>query len=151
MQKLVLAMCAVLTIVCTATSPVHAKGKNTLSLSGLPAPLVSKVQEIQAACGSKVVSTFRAGAHTPSGHLSNHARRKAADLQGNPECIKRHLASWPGGQSYDYWSAPGGPHIHVSYNPGGMEWGLKFAHHRAPSKRQATARTYAAAATSQKD
>lgn len=130
LTRLLLTLCAI----ALSTSLVEAKGKTSTSLNGLPAPLVAKVQEIKAACGSKVMSTWRQGAHTPSGHLSNHARNRAADLQGNPECIKRHLASWPGGQSTDYWSAPGGPHVHISYNPGGMEWGLKFAHHRAPSK-----------------
>lgn len=112
-----------------------AQAGNSTSLAGLPAPLVAKVQEIVSACGSKVVSTFRSGAHTPSGHLSNHARHKAADVQGNPSCIYAHLrGQWSGGYSTDYARAPGGPHVHISYNPGGMEWGLRFVHYHPPRR-----------------
>lgn len=105
----------------------------SVSLSGLVGELVSKVKEIQEACGSIVVSAFRAGAHIPTGQISNHAIGRAADLQGNPACIYAHLQGWPGGYSVDYNTAPGGHHVHISYNPGGMEWGARFVHHHGGS------------------
>lgn len=67
--------------------------------------------------------------------MSNHALRRAVDVQGNPACIYRHLKGWPGGFSTDYARAPGGPHVHISYNRG-REWGLRFAH-RGYSRRYA--------------
>lgn len=101
-----------------------------VSLSGVVAPLADKARQIMADCDSKVISAFRRGARIPTGQMSNHAVGRAVDMQGNPECIYRHLAGWPGGYSTDYHTAPGGKHVHISYNPGGMEWGVKFAHHR---------------------
>jgi hypothetical protein len=110
-------------------------GHNSLSLSGIVAPLASKAREIAQACNSKVVSAVRIGARVYGGSASNHAGGRAVDLQGNPGCIYAHLRDWPGGVSTDYWTAPGGPHVHVSYNPGGMEWGLRFAHRgRKPAR-----------------
>lgn len=106
-----------------AASPAFA-----FSQYSVPGPLLAKVAELRAHCGAKVVSAHRPGARTPSGHVSNHAIGRAVDLQGNPGCMYARLRSWPGGVSTDYWTAPGGPHIHISYNPGGMEWGLRFAH-----------------------
>lgn len=94
----------------------------------VPGPLLAKVAELKAYCGAKVVSAHRRGARTPSGHVSEHALGRAVDLQGNPGCMYPRLRSWPGGYSTDYWSAPGGPHIHLSYGPGGREWGVRFAH-----------------------
>ena len=123
----------------------------------LPPELTAKVQEIKAACGSKIVSTYRtreksrvAGSRTH--RLSDHALHKAADLSGNPTCIKAHLKNWPGGQSTDYWSAPGGPHIHISYNRRGPEWGKKFVHYHPRKKTRIAAAqgTYASAATSER-
>ncbi len=98
-------------------------------LTGFPEPLVIKVRELERECGSKVVSGYRPGARIGrSGVMSNHARRKAVDMSGNPACMYAHLKGWPGGVSTDYHSAPGGKHVHISYNPGGMEWGVRFAH-----------------------
>ena len=94
----------------------------------VPGALLSKVAEIKAVCGSKVVSGHRPGSRTPSGHISEHALGRAVDMQGNPSCIYRLLRNWPGGYSTDYASAPGGPHVHISYGPGGREWGQRFAH-----------------------
>lgn len=94
----------------------------------VPGPLLAKVAELRAHCGAKVVSAHRAGARTPSGHVSEHALGRAVDVQGNPGCIYSRLRNWPGGYSTDYWSAPGGPHVHISYGPGGREWGVRFAH-----------------------
>ena len=103
--------------------------RNSVSLAGIVAPLKAKAEEIVAACGSRVVSAYRPGARIPTGRLSNHARHRAVDLQGNPSCIYRHLKGWPGGYSTDYSSAPGGAHVHISYNRN-MEWGARFAHRR---------------------
>jgi hypothetical protein len=108
--------------------------RNSTSLHGVVAPLADKARAIVAACGSKVVSSVRIGARVYGGNASNHARGRAVDLQGNPRCIYAQLKDWPGGVSIDYARAPGGPHVHVSYNPGGMEWGLRF-NHRAPKKK----------------
>ncbi|HWV44142.1 hypothetical protein [Pseudorhodoplanes sp.] len=121
MLRAILLACA---LACVG-SPAFALG---LYVRGVPGPLLAKVQELKAACGAKVVSANRPGARTPSGHVSNHAIGRAVDLSGNPDCMYARLRNWPGGVSTDYWTAPGGPHIHLSYNPGGMEWGLRFAH-----------------------
>lgn len=104
---------------------------NSVSLAGITPPLAAKAREIQAACGSKVVSAIRHGARVYGGSRSNHASGRAVDLQGNPSCIYAHVRDWPGGVSTDYATAPGGPHVHLSYNPGGMEWGLRFRHRHA--------------------
>ncbi len=94
----------------------------------VPGALWAKVAQIKAACGSKVVSAHRPGSRTASGHISEHALGRAVDMQGNSACIYRMLRGWPGGYSTDYASAPGGPHVHISYGPGGREWGQRFAH-----------------------
>lgn len=93
-----------------------------------PAPLNVKVAEIINDCGSHIASGFRPGARVRgSGALSNHALHRAYDLKGNPACIYSKLHGWPGGYSTDYHSAPGGSHVHISYNPS-KEWGLRFVH-----------------------
>ena len=102
---------------------------NSVSLAGIVAPLRAKAQEIVRACGSRVVSAYRPGARIPTGRISNHARHRAVDLRGNPSCIYAHLKGWPGGYSVDYVRAPGGPHVHVSFNRN-MEWGARFSHRR---------------------
>lgn len=94
----------------------------SLTLAGVVAPLVAKAQEIVGACHSRVISARRA-------NRSNHPIGRAVDIQGNPGCIYAHLQGWPGGYSTDYATAPNAPHVHVSYNPGGMEWGVRFVHH----------------------
>lgn len=104
--------------------------KGGVSLACIVGPLKAKAEELIATCGSKVISAFRPGARIPTGHVSNHALCRALDLQGNPSCMYRLLADWKGGLSTDYWDAPGTPHIHLSWNPGGMEWGTKFAHYK---------------------
>lgn len=103
----------------------HSAGSGRLSLAGFPEPLVEKVHEITGACGSRIVSAFRPGARVAgTGHISNHALRKAVDIAGNPKCIYAHLQGWPGGYSIDYGRVQ---HVHISYNRG-MEWGVRFAH-----------------------
>lgn len=109
----------ILLVLCSA--PSHAG--SSVSLAGIIAPLVQKAHEIVDACGSVIVSA-RAGRP----NRSNHPLGRAVDIQGNPACIYTHLHGWPGGYSTDYATAPGGKHVHVSYNPGGQEWGIRFVH-----------------------
>jgi hypothetical protein len=101
------------------------KGHAGISLAGFPAPLVAKTREIQRACGSVILSGLRMHARIAgSGHVSNHAMRKAVDIAGNPRCIYAHLKGWRGGYSTDYAAMR---HVHISYNRG-REWGLRFVH-----------------------
>lgn len=123
------------TAVSSATRAAHRSRGNSVSLSGVAPPLASKAREIVTSCGSKIVSTIRVGSRVYGGSASNHASGRAVDLQGNPRCIYAHLRGWRGGYSTDYANAPGGPHVHVSWNPGGMEWGLKFRHGHNSRKR----------------
>jgi hypothetical protein len=97
----------------------HRTGRS-ISLSGITPVLAAKAREIVADCGSLVISTISA-----RGNRSNHPTGRAVDLRGNPGCIYAHLKGWPGGYSTDYNAVA---HVHVSYNPGGQEWGLRFAH-----------------------
>lgn len=99
------------------------KHDRSVSLNGVVQQLASKAREIVKDCGSVIVSAV-----SRRGNRSNHPLGRAVDIQGNPRCIYAHLKSWPGGVSTDYATAPGGKHVHVSYNPGGQEWGLRFAH-----------------------
>lgn len=97
------------------------------SLAALPAPLASKISEIIGSCGSSIValnaghSTYVAG----TGHVSLHLMNRAADVAGNPGCIYSHLRNWSGGYSVDYGSVH---HVHISWMPGGREWGARFRH-----------------------
>lgn len=90
------------------------------SLSCVIGPLGTKAREIVDACGSRVVSAIAGRANK-----SNHPIGRAVDLVGNPGCIYSHLHGWPGGYSTDYGRVH---HVHISYNPGGQEWGVRFAH-----------------------
>ena len=92
----------------------------SVSLSGVTPVLASKAREIASACGSSIISTV-----SGRGHKSNHPIGRAVDMRGNPSCIYAHLKGWPGGYSTDYGKVQ---HVHISYNPGGQEWGLRFAH-----------------------
>ena len=119
----------------TAQGPAHrhahrrGKGRASRNVSGLPGPLVAKLQELDRACGMRVVSAFRPGARVAgTGRVSLHALRKAADIAGGDfGCAYARLARWPGGVSTD---AAAVRHIHLSWNPGGREWGARFVHHR---------------------
>lgn len=96
------------------------------SSRGLVAPLKDKAEAILAACpGSYIMSAVRHTRVRGSGRLSLHASGRAVDMAGNPACIYRELAGWPGGVSTDYSRVR---HVHFSYSPGGSEWGLRFAH-----------------------
>jgi hypothetical protein len=96
------------------------------TVSGIVAPLAAKVAEIQAACGSKVVSGVRHTNIAGTRIRSLHASGKAVDLAGNPSCIYSLLHGWTGGYSTDYGRVR---HVHLSYDPeGGREMGVRFAH-----------------------
>ncbi len=92
----------------------------SLSLAGVTPVLAAKSREIASACGSAIISTV-----SGRGHRSNHPIGRAVDMRGNPSCIYAHLKGWPGGYSTDYAAVQ---HVHISYNPGGQEWGLHFPH-----------------------
>jgi hypothetical protein len=92
----------------------------SMSLSGVTPVLASKAREIASSCGSSIISTI-----SGRGRKSNHPIGRAVDMKGNPSCIYAHLKGWPGGYSTDYGKVQ---HVHISYNPGGQEWGLRFAH-----------------------
>ena len=106
----------------------------SLSLVGITPVLAAKVRQIVASCGSTVISAVSA-----RGSRSNHPIGRAVDLRGNPGCVYTHLRGWPGGYSNDYASAG---HIHISYNPGGQEWGLRFSHGGRSHGRYRTGRAY---------
>lgn len=111
-----------------AGGAVAVRGKSAgASLSGVVAPLAAKAAEIVAACGSRVTSAVRQTFIAGTRRISLHASGKAVDIAGNPSCIINHLAGWPGGYTTDYGRVR---HVHVSYDPGGREWGLRFAHGR---------------------
>lgn len=104
----------------------HSGGRSTLSLAGFPSPLVAKIEEICRTCGSQIVSAFRPGATIAgTNYPSLHASKRAVDVAGNPSCIYSMLHGWPGGYSTDYGRVR---HVHISYAPGGAEWGARFAH-----------------------
>jgi hypothetical protein len=91
-----------------------------VSLAGVTPVLAAKARQIVANCGSTIVSAV-----SRRGIRSNHPIGRAVDIKGNPGCVYAQLKGWPGGYSTDY-AATG--HVHISYNPGGQEWGLRFAH-----------------------
>ena len=101
-------------------------------LAGVTPVLAAKAREIVASCGSIVIAGI---ASRP--RQSNHPIGRAVDLKGNPGCIYAHLKGWPGGYSTDYAAAR---HIHISYNPGGQEWGLRFVHGGSGSRTSRYAR-----------
>jgi hypothetical protein len=112
--------------------PVARSG--SVSLAGVTPVLAAKAREIASACGSSIISAV-----SRRGNRSNHPIGRAVDMRGNPSCIYAHLKGWPGGYSTDYRAAG---HVHISYNPGGQEWGLRFAHggHTHSATRIASAR-----------
>lgn len=100
--------------------------RGSVSLSGVVGPLADKAREIQAACGARVISAVRKTYIAGTRHISLHASGRAVDMAGNPDCIYRHLASWPGGVSVDYSRVQ---HVHFSLDQsGGREMGLRFKH-----------------------
>lgn len=94
-------------------------------LSGVYGPLAAKAMEIEAACGSRVISGVRRGARVAgTRRLSLHHSGHAVDMAGNPRCIYAHLKGFVGGYSTDYGRVS---HVHISL--GGREDGVRFAHY----------------------
>lgn len=96
-------------------------------LSGVYGPLAAKAMEIEAACGSRVISGVRRGARVAgTRRMSLHSVGRAVDIRGNPRCAYAMLRDWPGGVSVDYGRVG---HIHFSLDPsGGREMHSRFAH-----------------------
>lgn len=92
-------------------------------LAGVYAPLAAKAREIEAACGSRVISGRRHTRVAGTRRWSLHASGHAVDMAGNPSCIYARLRGWSGGYSTDYRRVR---HVHVSF--GGREDGLRFVH-----------------------
>jgi hypothetical protein len=108
----------------TATARGWPQAKSA-GLSGVVAPLAAKVSDIVSRCGARVISGVRHSYVAGTRLISLHASGRAVDIGGNPRCIYPHLVDWPGGVSTDYARVK---HVHVSYAPGGREWGARFAH-----------------------
>lgn len=86
-------------------------GHGSISLSGVVAPLASKIRSIQAACpGTKILSTLRQ-TRRPGGSWSMHASGRAVDVRGNYRCIYQQLAGWAAYST----DAVRCRHIHISY------------------------------------
>lgn len=102
----------------------RAAGK--LSLAGFPLAIITKVAELRKDCGATLVSAFRPGAKVAGTRRpSLHASKRAVDMKGKPSCLYAHMKGWKGGYSTDYSRVR---HIHISWAPGGREWGSRFAH-----------------------
>lgn len=131
-------LCAAAIAVAVMSSPAGARDV----LAGVTPVLAAKARELVAECGSRIIAGV-AG----RGRRSNHPIGRAVDVAGNPDCVYANLkrSGWRGGVSNDYhrvmcptsrgWVRC--PHVHVSWNPGGQEWGLWFAH-RGPHGRGET-------------
>lgn len=97
---------------------------------GLPGPLAAAITNVQRQCpGFRVISAFRRGARVRgSGRPSLHASGRAADIAGGEfGCAYRVLAGFAGGMTTDAHRVRPN-HIHLSWAPGGAEFGRRFAH-----------------------
>jgi len=86
------------------------------------------VGRVESACpGFGIISGFRPGAVVAGTHRTSlHALHRAVDIAGGSfRCAYSVLASFAGGMSTDAWRMR---HIHLSWEPGGREWGARFAH-----------------------
>lgn len=81
-----------------------ARGGATASTGCLPSDIRGALARASAACGIKVISTFRPGARIAgNGQRSMHATCRAADFTtGSPACVLRVLSGWHGKLSTDY-------------------------------------------------
>lgn len=89
----------------------------------LEADLAAKAAEVEAACGSKVISAMRNTYVKNTSMISCHASGQAVDMSGNSSCIYAHLLNWRGGYSTDYARMG---HVHISICA--REMGLRFVH-----------------------
>lgn len=105
----------------------EARQPQAARLSGVVAPLAAKAVEIVKECGARVVSGVRRTFIAGTRQMSLHASGRAVDMVGNYGCIYARLAGWPGGYSVD---AKRVRHVHISWSPGGREWGTRFVHNR---------------------
>lgn len=132
--------------ICEQPPVVATRSNRRTSVAGIVSPLAAKVAQIQAACGSSVVSGVRHTRIAGTRRMSLHAQGKAVDMVGNPSCMYSQLRGWSGGYSTDYGRMR---HIHISYDvEGGREMGLRFAHggHRKYQRRAARHRHHREAA-----
>jgi hypothetical protein len=121
-------------VLCLSIGSADARGRHPRPverggdpLAGVVAPLAAKAREIARECGSRVSGGVRSHSYYVAGtrRMSLHKIGRAVDAFGNPRCIYAHLERWPGGVSVDYSRVR---HVHFSYDPGGREWGVRFAH-----------------------
>ncbi len=94
------------------------------STACLPAMVKAALAKADAACGIKVISTFRPGARiATTGQVSKHASCRGADFTTkNVECVRSALHDYRGTMSTDYYSVSPN-HFHI--DDGGY---LRFAH-----------------------
>jgi hypothetical protein len=94
---------------------------------GIVKPLMDALRQVQAACpGFVLISGVRAGA----GWQGLHRYGRAIDIGGKGvdyDCAYRALKGFPGGMNWDAWN-PRINHIHISWAPGGAEWGTRWPH-----------------------
>lgn len=108
-------------------------------LKDLTPKLANKVAEILTECpGARLTSGHRPGARVRGSRrpsLHSVYPSQAADLAGNPSCIRARLEGWIGGASTDYAAVR---HYHISYShPGGREFGARFTHYGHGKRRYA--------------
>ena len=99
-----------------------ARSGATASTSCLPSDIRNALARASAACGIKVISTFRPGARIAGkGQRSMHATCRAADFTtSSPACVLRVLSGWHGKLSTDYARMQ---HFHIDNGPQ-----ARFAH-----------------------
>jgi hypothetical protein len=111
---MLVAAAAQLVILLALIAPVHAT----------PSELSGWFERVRSECsGFRIIS-----AHRPGDTWGLHRENKAIDIAGgNYDCAYRVLREFPGGMSIDAHN-PRINHIHLSWNPGGKEWGARFNH-----------------------
>lgn len=93
--------------------PAVARGRNRSDEACLPWSIKGALTQVRAMCGDiKVISTWRPGAHIPTGQISLHATCEAADFTPRScDCAYRALSGWQYGLSLDCRRMR---HIHIS-------------------------------------
>lgn len=105
----VVALCVALLLVAMS---VLTRARAEVSTSCLPSSIKAALAKANAACGIRVISTFRRGARIAgTRRVSMHASCRAADFTSRDYgCVYRALASWPGKMSIDAGRAK---HVHI--------------------------------------